>query len=302
MAILARVQPPLESRSGATQKILMPLKLYVGKVRFNYDHFSFYVQKIEPKDGFIAVKTRRRDGYTRHAIDEHSIFSVCPFHVDNSQKIGLDQKLANALFQLWNKQNKEFLLLSEAIFYFLMANKDSFEISGYQECVLLVSAIERLYNCSMGKEKDLQNALNSVFSGFKTISKKQSRFSKIKKYNDDDFLIDLWIKDFYQLRSEYAHGKLTSNRISFWSQAEHLLLGSFIFPVLVKHKLSDIGFYTLSEEDEFKLFVFEHFLNEELFNKPEDQMNSSDYPWNRIWSDKRFEFAIRKTIYKLGST
>ena len=42
---------------------------------------------------------------------------------------------------------------------------------------------------------------------------------------------ELWIRDFFQTRNQFAHGKRNPLGKSKWTIKEHLLLAAFIFPL-----------------------------------------------------------------------
>ena len=83
---------------------------------------------------------------------------------------------------------------------------------------------------------------------------------------------EIWIRDLFRLRGHLAHGKIIKDFTLGWSINEHLVLGSFIFPLVAKLLLSKRNIYNLSKNDSLYIDVFERFLCQPSLNS-----------WNDIW-------------------
>ena len=100
------------------------------------------------------------------------------------------------------------------------------------------------------------------------------------------------MRDFYRLRNDYAHGKRISGRPRIWIPQEHLLLGAYSFPLLVKILLED-EYYRLSEDDIDDIELFEQLVEANILKKPK---KSEQWEWNKIRSDYKFHKAIESDV------
>jgi len=66
-----------------------------------------------------------------------------------------------------------------------------------------------------------------------------------------------------------------------------LLLASYVFPLALKRKLSDAGYYSLTKDDDFQLFAFERLAATEMTGTYED---GQKHPWHDAISDMVFKF------------
>ena len=58
-----------------------------------------------------------------------------------------------------------------------------------------------------------------------------------------------YIEELYQLRNAIIHGNDQSKRTWGWSNFEHLIIGAYVYPLVVKLLLEKSGYYTLSDSD-----------------------------------------------------
>jgi len=275
----------------------------------NRDNFAFFIQSFrqDSNDIHIVTTPRFRDCPELHVSNKEFI----PPHVSHGNFIDLDIPLVKSLMKA-REDYEKWELYNDAIFHFNLANTDNYSISPYQEVVLIVSAFERLLDCNnkgQKREDDLIAKFLYTFKPKEDLDKNKSARIRNSKYaKSDKTLREIWLRDFYQLRGDYAHGNLSSKRSPIWKAHEHLLLGSYIFPLVVKCKLEKDGFYTLTENDKpeisklgididmFNIDVFERLVGAELFNKTEDQ---SEFEWNRIRESYMLEWIKVKAMEHL---
>ncbi len=137
-----------------------------------------------------------------------------------------------------------------------------------------------------------------VFSELLSLSGIAQReyFRQVGQYcNRDHFrLIGQWIRDFFRLRGNMAHGKITSRSPQVWLTPVHLLLGSYVFPLLVKIMLQQEKIYQMGENDQFDIDVFEPLASEELFNS--NHKRGDEYVWNKVIDEKRREQRVKNAV------
>lgn len=269
---------------------------YFGFSYWNRDNFSLVIQGFDEKSYGVTIVTKRRDGSTKAYWDSNAFKVKMPYHV-NSNVITINVKLVESILNLQETLVANEIFLTDALFFFNRANTDGNLISEYQEIVMMVSAFQRLLGCKTGKEDELVNKFMSIFNPKQSFNISQSNRIKSSQYNNISIsLREVWLRDFYQLRNDYAHGKRISNRPRIWAPQEHLLLGAYSFPLLVKIILGE-KYYSLSEDDVDDIELFEQLVDVNLFKKSK---KSEQWEWNKIRSDykshKALERAVRKAI------
>jgi hypothetical protein len=194
---------------------------------------------------------------------------ICPFHVEHGSILSLDPSLINPLLKA--SASTDFEKYELAIFNFNNANTDSDLVSPFIEMVLTCSAFERLYKIENSKE----SSLAKMFLGDLYFQGEQKNPPKR----------EVWIRDFYQSRNQFAHGKKMVLKKSIWSIQEHLLLGAFIFPIIVKINLQQDGLCTLDDDDKYRIYFFDHLIKcSNLFREI-----NYESKWNRI----RFQTGLK---------
>lgn len=93
----------------------------------------------------------------------------------------------------------------------------------------------------------------------------------------------MWVRDLFRLRGNLAHGKIESRYRPVWSLREHLLLGSFVYPLVLKLELQKSGLYVICEEDQGLLDLFEALACEELFAPMSNPNDPNSYPWRQVF-------------------
>ena len=106
-----------------------------------------------------------------------------------------------------------------------------------------------------------------------------------------------WMREFYRIRGDFAHGKLNSEQPTVWNEPEHLVLATIAFPLIVKCLLSNVGLYELRDNDVAQIDAFEELADTTKFlEPPPDQRNSFDSHWSRLRSDRKSQLAVRRAV------
>lgn len=259
---------------------------------FNYvnrDLFTFIIQSFEAVPGAVCVETRRRDGKTRNLVTPEAYKVHRPFHVPDSVcPVRVDTALIEALLQ--SRDTDKWPCYQEAIFDFTRANTDNDQIAEQMELILLNGAFERLFGLRGGKEHQLVDRIASTFRPSARVD--PSSCSRIRR-EERGSLTEIWIRDLYRLRGNLAHGRGKSTYPSMWDIREHLLLGSYVFPLLVKLLLQHDGLYELTKDDSFGIDAFERLASARLFAEPE---GGKPWPWSEIRDQAGWERAFREAV------
>lgn len=268
---------------------------------FNSDTFLCVVHNFasETKVG-ITMVSRRRDGeQLRLCLIDYFKVIKAP-HVVPLKKMSLVSNLATSIMDLYLTDN--WPRLNESIYCFLKANTDSNNVPLQAELMFLVGAFERILDIKGGNEKELvekfSDTLQQVLPEDKDLplSEKLTNSPKFKKSLS---VRKVWIQDFFITRGDLAHGRKKPQYPSSWSPFKHLLLGSEIFPILLKIYLQKLNAYTLTEEDYLKIHFFDHRIRFQILGRTSGNLEDDQYGWHESkdraldnWNIKRL--AIRK--------
>jgi hypothetical protein len=261
----------------------------------NRDHFRLIGQKFDRPGGSLFT-LRRRDGATRQFWPKGDYEVYKPEHVLLTTLAKLDEPLLESLLSaqglpIWTD-------LYESILNFNLANTDSAAITEHTEVVLLVSAFERLLKCDHGKEDELADKFSQVLVPSSEIAPNTcARLSvgqTLDRFRKSGSVRDMWIRDFFRLRGNMAHGKITPRSPQVWLTPVHLLLGSYVFPLLVKTMLQQEKIYQMGENDQFDIDVFEPLASEDLFNS--NHKIGDEYFWNKVIDEKKGERRVKNAI------
>ncbi len=250
----------------------------------NADSYHLVMQGFEGSDGGSCIITRRRDGSNKDLRSKDTYKVSRPFNVGCNNTIKLDISLMNALIKALEDE-KLSLACADAIFSFNKANTDSSLMTEYHEMVFMLSAMQRLFNCNY-KEDNTAKAFMSLMDSYSKL--KVSNSDRLKGHQKQTRTIsEAWLRDFFQLRGHFAHGKRVSQQKHYWTLKEHLLFASYIIPLLAKQKLSNEGYYSLTDDDLSQLRTFEKLLDEDVFKKISKECEQQCFEWNRVVDEEK---------------
>ncbi len=277
----------------------------------NADNLQLVVQAFTPDSaGGAAIQTRRRDGSALNIVAVGRLHIERPAHVSISCELprDLDSSLLLALEPLASSDAPVWTRVSEAIELYVRANTDSPDVSPHSELTDLVGAFGRLADAwdQDGMVKafvDLAPEPAAATGPFAPPPlprgpKWQDARTQglIQKHGS---LRAAWLADAYVLRSQYSHGRVRSPYDSRWSTDEHLLLGAFIFPLVVKALLAREHRYVLTPEDRLRDRAFDTLLTQNLFDIP--PFNPADPAESRSpWGQVMYELRMRAVAEEMS--
>jgi hypothetical protein len=247
----------------------------------NSDVFLLYMQRLEDPN-FVALRTRRREGHTWSLWPLDAVVMSVPAHVSPVRLVSLDLPLLDALVALARRTGPEWGSWQHALSCFSQANTDSDAFRYQVEWGLMCSAFERLLNAAPDYE-DVAGKFAQVVVPPKPLLAANAR-RRIDRWKDPTAPVRLeWLKEFYRVRGDFAHGRLTTRQQMAWNPPEHLMLGAIAFPLLVRCLLQRSGVYTLKRGDLAVVEMFESFADQAGFlAPPPDSRNSMDTWWTRM--------------------
>jgi hypothetical protein len=263
----------------------------------NSDCFMLYTQKFDKAD-FTTFVTRRREGQTMDGgwrFEEIAI--TIPQHCHGIQNISLDKELLDALVAHRTKNNSnEWVRWQNAISCFNQANTDSYNVRHQVEWVLLCSAFEHLLGATP-EAKDVASKLAHTMMPEDSLLASNANRRLDKWHDNGQSLRYEWMREFYRIRGDFAHGKLKTQQPTVWYPLEHLVLATIAFSLVVKYLLKNANVYDLTIDDQAQIDAFEKFADtNNLLNPPSDQKGSIDSHWRRLCNESKSKRACKEAV------
>jgi len=269
----------------------------------NSSNFDLVVQNYNPLSSSAGLKiiTRRRDGTKANMISWDAYSELQPHYVDDYSPVEIDFDLLLALCKAKETlvrdvtQPKKWVDFQDAIRSFVRANSDSNRIFLQDEMVLFLSAFQRLLMCKSSDVDELStNFLDLYQAELQIIANETDRCGGEKRKANSGSITEAWIRDFCKMRNEFAHGKYNSNLKFYWNIHEHLLLASFVFPILLKQRLEKDEYYLMSKYDVAFKRSFERIASEsEILREIPDQNGDERFIWSKIVFDELFNANLQ---------
>ena len=235
--------------------------------------------------GATSITTRRRDGQGLHHLgDSKAPRFIRPQHVDTRLDLTLDEPLLAALVNLSAGDSKT--LFDDAIDAYVLANSDSPTMRERSEMVLLRVAFETLLD-STHTASDLREKFAAHFSAELPVPPKwhsgihDEACWRVRWPTFVSRPMDAWVQDFCAARNSAAHGPRGTKALPVWRHHNHLLFGSWLFPLMVKKMLQDAGLYQLREEEKAERGGCEAFLAHDLLS-PAGADKRGELWWSKV--------------------
>jgi len=259
----------------------------------NRDIFRVVIQRFKDPNSGVTRVHRRRDGNLTVFTTKEALIINKPEYLAHPYKLEWDTNLLEALIEAQRKYiPDQWGSFFESVSNYNLANTDSDYITEQLEAVLLIGAFERLFQIT-GRENELAKAFSSTLTPIKTKHPSDcDRLSKrevLLRFKNSESIRDMWLRDFFRLRGNLSHGIIEPEYPSIWSLRDHLLLASFVFPLLIKVKLQRHDLYKLTSEDKVHINVFEELACYEHCVTYKNDDPPTEYPWNRIMFDAMFD-------------
>jgi hypothetical protein len=265
----------------------------------NSDCFSLYIQKFDKAD-FTGLRSRRREGRTLSGWPISDITITIPVHSHTIRDVSLDTELLNALIKYRaNLQSSNWGRWQNAISCFNQANTDSDNVRYQMEWVLLCSAFEHIMESKPMAKAAADKFVDVLTPSSQLLVKDSTRLSNKQEKTSRSIRYE-WMKEFYRIRGDYAHGRLNTKQSIVWQPLEHLVLASIAFPLVIKTFLSRSGKYNMTDIDQAQIDCFEHFADTNKFLEPPTNRKSSlDAHWNRLIRKQRYKISVERGVNRL---
>jgi hypothetical protein len=252
----------------------------------NRDKFAFLIQGFRESSQGAAITTRRRDGSSSDYWPSGTYEAQKPYNVGNDL-VRFNVPLLSALLRardisIWDR-------LEDAIYFFNHANTDSDQIAEQWEITAISGAFERIFDCRRGKEDDLADNFMGTWVPNEWIAP-ASCIRVPKERIQGRRMAEIWLRDFFQLRGHVGHGRKKPAQSQLWSSKEHLLLASYVFPLVTKLLLAKEQLYTVSTNDQSDIDVFEELAAcTNLFKNDVGKNDEMEWPWIKIRFNTKFK-------------
>ena len=254
--------------------------------------------------GATAIRVRRRDGSGSHYLGSSSEPRfIRPAHVDSRLKFNVDEPLFEALLSIPTGDTKT--KIDSAIDAYLLANSDSWSVRERAEIVLLRVAFETFLD-STHLASDLREKFSIHFSAeVPTPAVWRNGMNDEVRWRTrwPDFVsrpLDAWVQDFCAARNAAAHGPRGAKTSTVWSNHNHLLFGSWLFPLMVKKALEDEGLFHLNEEEKIERARCEDFLAHDLLSTVDD--TTDELWWSKVQRELLFDSLWKKVFLSTSSS
>jgi hypothetical protein len=258
-----------------------------------------YGQRFQGNLSHAGITYRKRAGelWDLRSLDR-TVFSI-PVHASSVKTVTLDSDLLSGLLKFRDTEVADWGRWQNAISCFRQGNTDNETVRLQVEWVLLCGAFQRLLN-TPSDHKDVATKLSETLKPNRSVFVRDTKRVSARFLDANSSLRYEWMKEFYRIRGDFAHGKLATVQPMAWTPLEHLVLASISFPLCVKHLLQEKGYYSLTDTDEDETNAFEVFADQvDFLSEPPDSTGSTDSWWSRVISQTRRERRHRKALESL---
>lgn len=269
----------------------------------NSEFFKPITQRFVPGESGFSLVIPRRDGSITVAggnIDAVKFHG--PAHYKNDECIEIDLNFLNGLGKLWSSKSEDSKRILSGISFFALSFTDTNLLTTSAEIVLLVSAYENILGVD-GNAREVARAVGELFLPFGSIpvasvTSKRPDIKLNAKYLNDQmqwFIHKKWSEELYEFRNNVIHN---GKREDWgWSELEHVVMGSFALPIILKLILEKMGFYKFTDEDSDKAHCLDLLLSETDWGATKDYWT---FKWRRILSEEMrsrdFARALKKAF------
>ena len=271
----------------------------------NRSHFDVYFQSFSKDSDWTSVSARRRDGSQTHLGRHEDMLFPRPLEASREDPVEPDAGLLIAITKALEDTKRRRTLSPEtkerfydAVYHFNLANSDRVFVPLQAELSFLVSAFQRAHGVG-SREDNLVDAYLAIDSSRPMTAKEDSvRLSAFSGQTPPGHsLQDVWLRDFYKTRNAFSHGR-REDRERIWTPSEHLLLGSFLFPLVLKFKLAEERFYQLTDEDLSLWHGFDMLLDSRSFFEIAEEEREEVSGWNDLQNRARLHYQLNKVLEK----
>jgi hypothetical protein len=238
----------------------------------NSSYFKYFFQNIQyptpdsENQDYVSFELRTRFGkQSLMGYKSSEIVLSAPLQCLNDRPIKVDLLLLKAIQEVRLRNPRLFEQIFSSLKYFSMSNIDDEFLDSEADVIFMAASFEMLLKTT--ECYVLTKRLGNLFKDYGKVTVNEARKFRpgieIKKDSVVEgkwFIHRKWIQEFHNLRSTLVHGESLSKRTWGWTIFEHLLIGSLIYPLVVKLILQQNEFYQLNRDDETDCFTIDRLL------------------------------------------
>lgn len=241
-----------------------------------------------PLGGYLPLYRRRHDGSasTVGAKWGNPLFYIpdeCnPPHPPRS----VDKDLASAIGSL-DRSHSLSRRLRLSLPFFGWANTLAETSSWEMEIIALVAAFEKLLGTGSGPAT--ARKLQELFAAYRSVAvgdacRKRTNIRATKAQQPEP-VRRVWIQELYHIRNSSAHPRPFDTEKLGWSPGEHLAMGAFLFPLVVKLLLARENLYDLDWDDKAACDAVDSLLAEtDWFIRRDEEDSAYSFETPSVWA------------------
>jgi hypothetical protein len=209
----------------------------------------------------------------------------------------INVRLLKALNMARRSKTPAATAIDSSIDAFLLAHAETPELD-WESCVLLSAiAFERLLEPSNGTAQALASTFAAYWAPFSRLTiANAKRIKPDKKFASEQREWPAhrkWMKELYEARSAAVHRDRRSEFSQNWLAWQHLIVAAFAYPLTVKLRLAEEGFYS---PDDRELGAYEAF--DLLLDSSWGNSRSNPAEWSNILSRAEARRELHKVIMR----
>lgn len=251
----------------------------------NRDNARLVIQGFREDEGGSLIRVRRRDGSSASYMTAGVYEVRSPHHVRLNHN-ALDVPLLSGLYAV--RREPAWLQFFQGVVLFNEANTDRDYMPETVEIVLSFASIEQLLDRAGRPVRDVADAFPAIWVPTEPLHRDQWTLQPATqgirtRLERAPSLRYAWLEDMANARGSLAHGHGAEAYPALWNVPEHLLFAAFVIPRLLKLRLTQIGHYTLTDDDQIDIDALEELLNERHL-VPHNPSDTTPFPWSRVVS------------------
>jgi hypothetical protein len=204
-------------------------------------------------DQIAPFYPRRGGGLQIGGLRFKDILFQRPPQIEGTDCGTINNRLLTALERAGRSKAPSANAINSSLEVFLLAHAETPELDLDSCAMLSAIAFERLLEPSKNTAQGVASAFAEHWIPFSKI-----RIADAKRVRPDEKFVSVqhdwplhrkWMKELYEARSAKAHAGPRSDFTRNWSAWQHLVIAAFAYPLTVKLRLAEDGFYPLSDRE-----------------------------------------------------
>lgn len=284
----------------------------LAEQRFHEGHFSPHLNATMFRlvgqgvaggsDGLSLLIPRRGAGLAIGGLRFSDVRFQEPMQIEGTECKKINLRLTRALARAQKTKPGVWKTISSSLELFLLGHSETPEL-GWDSCVMLSAmAFERLLEPQQRTAQGTAEAFAVLWSSH--IGKTIANATRVKPDHKANIALDQqgwplhrkWMKELYEARSSLAHRGSRPDFSKNWTDAQHLVIAAFTYPLAVKLQLAAEGLYHLDDQELGACDALDHLLDSDWgrgWQKPPE--------WPTILSEWERMRAIERVVREVLS-